>query len=195
MKGTIRKALQFGGVPFVLARRQPKVKEPELVVLCDVSGSVVRMSELTLELLRGLSAVARRTRVFAYTNRAVEVTAALRGGEGNLAGAAEGLGLNLHAFSDFGGACYDLVSREPALVGPKASVIVIGDGRNNHGEAMPWAFDDLVRRAHRVVWLVPEPKERWNTADSQLDEYRPSCHIMAECDTVEKLLRALRKRW
>lgn len=195
MKGTIRKALQFGGVPFVLARKRPKVREPELVVLCDVSGSVVRMSELTLELLRGLSASARRTRVFAYTNRAVEVTAALREGEGDLARAAEALGLNLHAFSDFGGACYDLVSRQPALVGPKASVIVIGDGRNNHGEAMAWAFEDLVHNAHRVIWLVPEPKERWNTADSQLDAYRPSCHIMAECDTVEKLLRALRRRW
>ena len=195
MKTTVRRSLQFGGVPFLLSHRRHKIRDPELLVLCDVSGSVVKMAELTLELLRGLAATARKLRVFGYTNRAREVTSALLAGETNLPRAAEDAGLDLHAFSDFGGACYQLLQDEPRLVGRRTSVIVIGDGRNNHSEAMQWAFEDLVRGAHRVVWLVPEARERWNTADSQLRCYEPMCHLMAECDTVEKLLKALRRAW
>lgn len=195
MKATVRRSLQFGGVPFLLSHRRHKIRDPELLVLCDVSGSVVKMAELTLELLRGLAATARRLRVFGYTNRAREVTSALLAGETDLPRAAEDAGLDLHAFSDFGGACYQLLQDEPRLVGRRTSVIVIGDGRNNHSEAMEWAFQDLVSGAHRVVWLVPEARERWNAADSQLRCYEPMCHLMAECDTVEKLLKALRRAW
>ncbi len=193
LKRTMRRSLQYGGVPFTLAHRARRLTHPDLVVLCDLSGSVRQAAALMLEFLKTLHAGKGRLRVFAYTNRVAEISGELADHSGDLADLMVPAGLDPHTFSDFGGACYDLLARFPGLVGPRTAVIVIGDGRNNYGDPMVWAFEDLVRPARRVVWLVPEARERWDTADSQIGAYARHCAVMAECHTLERLLRALER--
>lgn len=193
LKRTLRTSLQFGGVPFVLAHKARRLARAEVVVLCDVSGSVVRASELVLEFLRALTEARAIVRVFAFTNRAAEITAALAAGAANLPKAAADAGVDLHAFSDFGHACHDLATRCPGLVTRRTTLLVIGDARNNYGDPLAWAFEDLAAPARRVLWLVPEARQRWNTGDSQLAAYAPLCDVVAECHTLEHLLRALQR--
>jgi uncharacterized protein with von Willebrand factor type A (vWA) domain len=50
-----------------------------------------------------------------------------------------------------------------------------------------------VRPVRKVVWLVPEARERWNTGDSQIGEYARHCDVVVECHTLERLLRALQR--
>src|SRR3712207_9386620 len=45
---TVRASLATGGVPVVTHHRPRRVHKPELVVLCDVSGSVAGFSHFTL---------------------------------------------------------------------------------------------------------------------------------------------------
>ncbi|MDT7767415.1 MAG: uncharacterized protein QOI30_403, partial [Mycobacterium sp.] len=47
LRKTLRKSMSTGGVPIDLVLRKPRPARPELVVLCDVSGSVAGFSHFT----------------------------------------------------------------------------------------------------------------------------------------------------
>lgn len=193
LKHTVRLSLTTGGVPFRLAHRARRVDHPDIVALCDVSGSVLRAADLMLEFLDALRHIGGRIRVFGYTNRMAELTGLWDPRRGDLRGALPASGLDLQAFSDFGGACYDMLTRLPGALTRHTNLLVMGDARNNYGDAMTWAFRDLTAPARRVVWLVPEARERWNTGDSQIGQYAPLCDGVFECHSLERLLRALQR--
>ena len=54
LRKTLRKSMSTGGVPIDLVLRKPRPARPELVVLCDVSGSVAGFSHFTLLLVHAL---------------------------------------------------------------------------------------------------------------------------------------------
>ncbi|NUS17494.1 MAG: VWA domain-containing protein, partial [Streptomyces sp.] len=69
LRRTLRGSLSTGGVPMrpVLRRRRPA--RPELVLLCDVSGSVSGFSDFTMLLVQALHDQFSKVRVFAFVNR------------------------------------------------------------------------------------------------------------------------------
>src|SRR3978361_652584 len=71
---TVRASLATGGVPVVTHHRPRKVHKPELVVLCDVSGSVAGFSHFTLMLTQALREHFAGVRAFAFVDSTDEVT-------------------------------------------------------------------------------------------------------------------------
>jgi uncharacterized protein with von Willebrand factor type A (vWA) domain len=55
------------------------------------------------------------------------------------------------------------------------------------------ALRALRDRVQRLVWLVPEPRARWDTGDSVLGLYAPFCDAVVECVNLTELVRALRR--
>ncbi|GAB2886603.1 hypothetical protein GCM10027074_63800 [Streptomyces deserti] len=91
LRRTLRGSLSTGGVPMrpVLRRRRPA--RPELVLLCDVSGSVSGFSDFTMLLVQALHDQFSKVRVFAFVNRIDEVTRLLVHGAAD----PEGLGARI----------------------------------------------------------------------------------------------------
>ena len=91
LRRTLRSSLSTGGVPMrpVLRRRRPV--RPELVLLCDVSGSVSGFSDFTMLLVQALHDQFSKVRVFAFVNRLDEVTGLLDRGRAD----PEGLGARI----------------------------------------------------------------------------------------------------
>ncbi|MDT5104287.1 MAG: uncharacterized protein QOI25_1800, partial [Mycobacterium sp.] len=54
LRKTLRKSMSTGGVPIDVVLKKPHPARPELVVLCDVSGSVAGFSHFTLMLVSAL---------------------------------------------------------------------------------------------------------------------------------------------
>jgi hypothetical protein len=77
---TVRASLGTGGVPVVTHHRPRKVHKPELVVLCDVSGSVAGFSHFTLMLTQALREHFSGVRAFAFVDSTDEVTRFFRPG-------------------------------------------------------------------------------------------------------------------
>ena len=77
---TVRASLGTGGVPVVTHHRPRKVHKPELVVLCDVSGSVAGFSHFTLMLTQALREHFTGVRAFAFVDSTDEVTRFFRPG-------------------------------------------------------------------------------------------------------------------
>ncbi len=71
---TVRASLATGGVPLVTHHRPHKPHKPELVVLCDVSGSVAGFAHFTLMLAYALREQFTKVRAFAFIDTVDEVT-------------------------------------------------------------------------------------------------------------------------
>jgi uncharacterized protein with von Willebrand factor type A (vWA) domain len=185
LRRTLRAAASSGGVPLWLRRRGRRPGRPDLVVLCDLSGSVAAASELLLGLVAPAARHFRRVHLFAYVDRLVPVSIE----HGHVA---PGGALDLYARSDFGRVLADLWATQRAALGRATLVLVLGDARNNRLPPRAGPLRAVRERVQRVLWLVPEPRARWDTGDSVLRLYAPSCDAVVECLTVGGLVAAVR---
>jgi uncharacterized protein len=187
---TVRASLGTGGVPVVTHYRPRAVHKPELVVLCDVSGSVAGFSHFTLMLTQALREHFTGVRAFAFVDSTDEVTRFFRPGA-DVADAVARIGreADLVAFdghSDYGTAFEVFADRWPGVVGPKTSLLVLGDGRTNYRQPGLPVLADLVRRARSAHWLNPEPRRLWGSGDSAADRYGEVID-MVECRNASQL--------
>ncbi|WP_225829787.1 VWA domain-containing protein [Streptomyces sp. NK08204] len=191
LRRTLRSSLSTGGVPMrpVLRRRRPA--RPELVLLCDVSGSVSGFSDFTMLLVQALHDQFSKIRVFAFVNRLDEVTGLLDHGRADPDGLsarirAEATLTGWHGSSDYGVALGEFTERYGDAVGPRTTVFVLGDARTNMSDPNLPAVRELARRARHVHWLNPEPRSRWGTGDSAAPVYAELVQ-MHECRTARQL--------
>ncbi|MBC2902312.1 VWA domain-containing protein [Streptomyces cupreus] len=191
LRRTLRGSLSTGGVPMkpVLRRRRPV--RPELVLLCDVSGSVSGFSDFTMLLVQALHDQFSKVRVFAFVNRIDEVTGLLVHGRAD----PEGLGARIqaeatltgwHGSSDYGMALGEFAERYGAAVGPRTTVFVLGDARTNMSDPNLAAVRQIAERARRVYWLNPEQTASWGTGDSAAPDYAELVE-MHECRNARQL--------
>ena len=73
--------------------------------------------------------------------------------------------------SDYGHAFEVFWERYGRDVGPKTTVLLLGDARNNYHAAQSWVVKEMRHKARHVYWLNPEPRSYWNTGDSIVGEY------------------------
>lgn len=191
LRRTLRGSLSTGGVPMrpVLRRRRPV--RPELILLCDVSGSVSGFSDFTMLLVQALHDQFSKVRVFAFVNRIDEVTGLLDHGRAD----PEGLGARIraeatltgwHGSSDYGVSLGEFAERYGAAVGPRSTVFVLGDARTNNLDPNLAALRRITEQARRVYWLNPEARSLWGTGDSAAPDYAELAE-MHECRTARQL--------
>ena len=188
---TARRSLQSGGVPLDPAWRKRHPHRPDVVVLCDVSGSVSEFAQFTFTLVHALHAELSRVRSFAFVDGIVEVTDLFANATHDIqvARLLERRGLIAgDGHSDYGQA-FELFCRQhlDGTVTPRTTVLVTGDARTNYRPAGVVPFRSLCQRARRVYWLNPEPREEWDTDDSAMTSYQTSCAGAYEVRTLRQL--------
>ena len=190
VRRTVRASLGTGGVPVETHHRPRRVHKPELVVLCDVSGSVAGFAHFTLMLTAALREQFSRVRAFAFIDTCDEVTR-LFGPGADLADSVRRLAreADLVAYdghSDYGNALRVFVDRFPDAVGPKTSLLVLGDARTNYRDPGTALLKGLVNRSRHAYWLNPEPRREWGSGDSMAYRYGEIIE-MVECRNVAQL--------
>lgn len=186
IRRTIRRAIARGGALVDLQRRGRRPGRPDLVVLCDVSGSVARASDLLLALLAGCESAFCHVTRFAYVDHLVPVDYE----DGHIRPEGE---LDLYGYSDLGTVLAELEASTGERIDRRTVLLVLGDARNNRRPARADVLRRLARRARAVVWAVPEPPPRWNTGDSALASYAPSCDRVLEATSLAGLAAAVRE--
>ena len=181
---TMRRSMSTGGVPVHPGYRTRRPGRPDLVALCDLSGSVAAASELLLGLIAPASDCFRRVHLFAYVDRLCPVSIE----RGHVA---PGGPLDLHARSDFGRVLGELREQRGVLT-RSTLLLVLGDARNNRLPPRADLLRAIADKVQRIVWLVPEPRARWDTGDSVLGRYVPLCEVVVECLDLGALVRAVR---
>ncbi|MFB7861162.1 VWA domain-containing protein [Streptomyces sp. NPDC056069] len=176
LRRTLRRSLSTGGVPVRPVLRQRRPGRPDLVLLCDVSGSVAGFAHFTMLLVQALHDQFSRVRVFAFVNRVDEVTDLVARGRSDPAGLgerilAEATLTGWHGQSDYGTALGEFTERYADALGPRTVVFVLGDARTNRSDPNLPALKFVTDRARRVYWLNPEQPALWSTGDSVAHAY------------------------
>jgi uncharacterized protein len=192
VRRTVRHSLSTGGVPFEPAFRPRKPHKPELFVICDVSGSVASFARFTLMLVHTLQEQFSKVRSFAFIDTLDEVTAMFEQGDATQAirrmmQEAELVWLDGH--SDYGHSLERFHAEHARDVSPRATVLILGDARNNYRQANAWVLQDLAKRARHVYWLNPEPLQFWDTGDSIASSYARFVDEMVEVRNLRQLAR------
>jgi uncharacterized protein with von Willebrand factor type A (vWA) domain len=188
---TIRASLSQGGVPIHLKLRGRQPGKPDLLALCDLSGSVAVVSDFLLALLAPATAYFRQVRTFAYVDRLCEVSFE----QGHVV-PHDGIDkmLDLYARSDFGKVLQHFWQTQgEQLLTRNTIVLVLGDARNNRLPPRPDLLARIGERAKTLLWLNPEPQQRWDTGDSVMSKYAPVCDAVFACGNLQELIQALQR--
>ena len=187
---TIRASLSSGGVPITTHHRPRRPLKTELVVLCDVSDSVSSFAHFTLLLVYALREQFTKVRAFAFVDELDEVTRFFTPG-GDVLDAITRLTTEadvtwLLGRTDYGRAFELFADRFPDAVGPRTSLLILGDARSNYGDLALPVYAELVDRAKHTYWLNPERRAIWDTGDSRAGEYG-AVAPMVECRNLAQL--------
>jgi uncharacterized protein with von Willebrand factor type A (vWA) domain len=193
LKDTLRKNLQYGGVPFKIQFDRKVRDKPQVIVLCDVSDSVRNVSRFMLQFVYSLQDLYSRVRSFIFVSDVGETTQLFEEQEINEAieQSLTGSIINVFAHSDFGRAFRSFHRDYIAAVNNKTTVIVLGDARNNYNLPHEWVLKEIRQRAKQLIWLNPENKLTWGFGDSEMDRYLPYCDIVEECRNLNQLYRVI----
>jgi uncharacterized protein with von Willebrand factor type A (vWA) domain len=192
-RSTVRHSLSYGGVPAELKFRYPRPAKPEIFVVADISGSVAAFARFTLQLVYAISGQFSKVRSFVFIDGIDEVTRFFEGQEDinqavhRVNTEADVVWVDGH--SDYGHAFEAFWDRWGKEIGPKTTVILLGDARNNYHASQSWVIKEMRHKARHVYWLNPEPRSYWDTGDSIISEYSTHCDGVYECRNLRQLER------
>ena len=194
MRRTIRSSMGTGGVPVTPVLRRKRPTKPDLMVLCDVSGSTAEFAPFTLTLLHAVHQEFRRVRSFVFVDGIVEITDILANSPGvldprQLLGR-KGL-IVRDGRSDYRAVLATFLETWGDGVTGKTTVIIAGDTRSHRRESAVRELAELQHRARRLYWLNPEQRHEWDVLDSCATEYGNHCTDFFEVSTIRQLISAV----
>lgn len=187
---TIRKGLETGGSFYRLSWKRGRRARRRLVLLCDVSGSMLQFSEFALRFLKSMSEASEASEICLFSEEARLVDPfALQ---------------NMDAFRDYvrasglfgrgtdlGSALEYLCRRRPAALGGSTTLIILSDTKTIDLPRAARSLLEARRQAGKVLWLNPIPERKWPYVRS-IQTMSALCRMLP-CSTLDELAGACRK--
>jgi uncharacterized protein len=190
VRRTLRRNAAWGSVPFLTAWKRRHRDRPKIVAICDVSGSVARVSDFFLLLIHSLHEVVSDVRSFAFSGHLIEVSDILESKtpEEAMQDIMSKVGFGS---SDYGRSLADFEKQWMSAITPQTTVIVLGDARSNNLDPRADILRRIAERSKRLVWLNPEGRTAWGFGDSEMPRYQTFCTVVRQCATAQQLERAV----
>ena len=187
---TIRLGLETGGSFHRLRYRKKREHRKRLVILCDVSGSMVQFSEFALRFIQSLNQVSENSRTFLFSERLVEADAFQLHNMDSFRSFVRESGIYGRG-TDLGTALEDICARHPPILGAGTTLIILSDTKTIDQNRAVRAVLEAKRQAARVIWLNPIPEGKWQ----YLRSVRTMTAIvpMISCSTLRELAAAGRR--
>ncbi|MFC5177581.1 vWA domain-containing protein [Nocardioides taihuensis] len=187
---TVRASISTGGVPITTHHRPKRPHRTELVVLCDVSGSVASFAQFTLLLVFALREQFQSVRAFTFIDHVHEVTSYFRPGADVAQVMTDLAASTAHAAlwgrTNYGRAFTTFAENHRDALGPRSSLLVLGDARSNYSDLALPVLRELAGAARHAWWLNPEHPRHWDTGDSAASSYG-AIVPMVECRNLAQL--------
>jgi hypothetical protein len=198
IRRTLRASMKAGGAVIDLKYFGPRLKEPPIVALLDISGSMSEYTRLFLHFLHAVTDARKRVTTFLFGTRLTNVTRAIRQRDpdealaacsANVADWSGGtrIASSLHVFNK---------QWARRVLGQGAVVLLITDGlERDADDTLAFEIDRLHRSCKRLIWLNPllrfhafEARAKGvQTMLPHVDELRPIHNL----DSMKELVRAL----
>ncbi len=187
---TIRKGLETGGSFYRLRYRRKPVRRRSLVLLCDVSGSMMQFSEFALRFIQSLNRVADNARVFLFSEALFEADAFALENMDKFREFVKDSGLYGRG-TDLGTALEGLTDMRPTPLTPSTTLLILSDTKTIDQRRAIDALQKAKTLAGKVIWLNPIPKNKWRYLRS-VQTVAALCPMLS-CSTLAELAAACRK--
>ncbi|MGN0963399.1 MAG: VWA domain-containing protein, partial [Clostridia bacterium] len=184
IRRSVRSSLRYGGVLMELKYRKPRIQKPTIVLIADVSGSMLKYSSFLLELMYGLSTVLPNIRSYVFAEKLKRLDLH----EFNIDKFSHdkelGDGTNLYdSLLDFR-ADYD------TMLNKKTVLIVLSDAKTIEYKKAAEEIESLSEKVKEILWLNPMPADEWKRF-VQTKAMMPYV-TMLEASSIQKLTKAVR---
>jgi uncharacterized protein with von Willebrand factor type A (vWA) domain len=198
IRRTLRASMKAGGAVIDLKYLGPRVKEPPIVALLDISGSMSEYTRLFLHFLHAVTDARKRVTTFLFGTRLTNVTRAIRQRDPD-----EALAACAANVADWSGgtriaSSLHVFNKQWArrVLSQGAVVLLITDGlERDPDDTLGFEMDRLHRSCRRLIWL--NPLLRFHAFEARakgvqamlphVDELRPVHNL----ESMVELVRAL----
>ena len=187
---TIRKGLEMGGSFYRLKYKKKRSQKKHLVLLCDVSGSMVQFSEFALRFIQSLNQVADSSRTFLFSEMLVEADAFKLQNMDLFREYVRQSGIYGRG-TDLGTALAEICLKQPAVLNSSTTLLILSDTKTIDQPRAVQALQEAKRLSGRVIWLNPIPENKWKYLRS-VQTMAAICP-MVPCSTLRELAAACRK--
>ena len=187
---TIRKGLETGGSFYRLRYKKKRNRRKHLVLLCDVSGSMVQFSEFALRFIQSLNQVSESSRVFLFSEDMCEADPFSLQNMDLFRNYVRECGVYGKG-TDLGTALAKLCLMNPAALNSSTTLLILSDTKTIDQPRAINAFLEAKRPAGRVIWLNPIPENHWKHIRS-IQAFSTICPMVC-CSTLNSLASACRK--
>ena len=187
---TIRKGLETGGSLYRLKYRKKRNRRKHLVLLCDVSGSMVQFSEFALRFIQSLNQVSESSRVFLFSEEMFEADAFSLQNMDLFRDYVKKCGIYGKG-TDLGSALEKLCATNPAALNASTTLLILSDTKTIDQPRAMAKLQEAKRLAGRVLWLNPIPEGHWQHIRS-VQAFSSVCS-MVSCNTLNALAAACRR--
>ena len=187
---TIRGSLSSGGSLHRLYFRKPRTRKRKLVILCDVSGSMVQFSEFALRFIQSLNQVAESSRTFLFSETIVEADPFQLQNMDRFRDTVRASGIYDRG-TDLGLALRHLCDTRPPVLNQNTTLLILSDTKTvDTARALLW-LQEAKRQSGKLLWLNPIPERNWKYIKSvgAVQSIVP----MIPCSTLGELAAACRR--
>ena len=187
---TIRKGLETGGSLHRLKFRRKPRRRKHLVMLCDVSGSMVQFSEFALRFIQSLGEAADSSRTFLFSETMVEADAFQLQNMDRFRSYVKETGIYGRG-TDLGTALQELCSLRPPVLTAGSTLLILSDTKTIDFPRAMGALAEAKRLAGRVIFLNPIPEKNWPYV--RTIQATAELVPMIPCSTLRELAAACRR--
>lgn len=186
----IRKGLETGGSFSRLQYKKKRSRRKRLVLLCDVSGSMMQFSEFALRFIQNLNQVSDSSRVFLFSEELMEADPFSLQNMDLFREYVKKCGIYGRG-TDLGTALGKLLSMRPEVLNQSTTLLILSDTKTVD---QPRAMEALLQakcQAGRLIFLNPIPKSHWKHIRS-IQTFAALCPMVC-CSTLQELAAACRR--
>jgi len=195
MRSTLRKNLRYGGVLVERSYRSRRKGRLKIILLCDISGSMLKYTEFIWQFVYGLSSAVNGIKTFAFGETLIPLTGKFCKGQTFEAMVKEALAVS---GKEWGGgtnlakALETLQKNFSAVLSKQTLLLIVSDAQTLEGEKAAALLGEIHRHVRQVLWLNTLPERRW-LETPHVKVFLPSCE-MYECFTLGHLTQILSKQ-
>ena len=187
---TIRKGLETGGSFYKLKYKKKRQRKRHLVLLCDVSGSMVQFSEFVLRFILSMNNVSDSSRCFLFSEDMCEADAFSLQNMDSFREYVRDSGI-FGRGTNLGKALGSLCKMKPAVLNDSTTLLILSDAQTVDRETAYHALVEAKRLSGQVIWLNPLAENHWKHQKSA--QIMASVCTMVSCNTLNALSNACKR--
>ncbi len=189
-RATIHESLRSSGSFYKLLYKKRRKSRKRIVLLCDVSGSMLKFTQFAIQFIKSMSDVSKSSETYLFSEEFQKVSPFVLSNMKTFENYVKDSGL-WGKGTDIGKAVEELVKISSSHLSASTILIILSDTKTMSPDIAGESFKKVAKRVGRVIWMNPIPEGKWDNMKTA-SIFRPYCQ-MVDCSTLNNLAKACMK--